>query len=141
MKILKYEKKSNNIVIITILKIVKSMEEEIKTNIQKMKNVTHESVMGGYDEVAQAYDTTINSVGYKNYEKAVQVFLSKNLPKDVEVLDLACGTGVVGEMIHKEGYLNISGVDGSENMLKMAEKKSIFKSLVQSMIGMGTFPT
>lgn len=74
-----------------------------------------------YNEVANDYEDALNYLGgYKNPEIAVQAFMKKNYSKDIQILDMACGTGAVAEILKKEGYENITGIDGSENMLKLA---------------------
>lgn len=72
------------------------MKEEDKDTLEKMGKITDENVIEMYDEVAEGYDASLIEAGYKNPEKAVEVFLSKNMSKDVKILDLACGTGIVG---------------------------------------------
>jgi len=46
---------------------------------------------------------------------------------DVEVLDLGCGTGLVGQHLNERGFGNISGVDVSGNMLEEAAAKNVYK--------------
>jgi 2-polyprenyl-3-methyl-5-hydroxy-6-metoxy-1,4-benzoquinol methylase len=48
---------------------------------------------------------------------------SYNDPKDIEVLDVACGTGNVARKIARMGF-NVKGVDYSENMLSYAIAKN-----------------
>lgn len=116
------------------------MAEEEKATMQKMSNITDDNVIDVYNDIAGSYETSLLNADYKNPEVAVKAFLSKNFPKDIEILDLACGTGIVGEILKKEGYENIAGLDGSELMLKKAEEKTSYKKLIQGMIGNGTHP-
>ena len=48
---------------------------------------------------------------------------------NVSIVDLGCGTGLVGEQLYNLGYKNIDGMDLSENMLKDAEEKGIYRYL------------
>ena len=46
---------------------------------------------------------------------------------DVSILDLGCGTGLVGEQLYKHGYKNIDGLDCCQELLKVAETKSVYR--------------
>ena len=54
---------------------------------------------------------------------------------DVCILDVGCGTGLVGEELHKHGYKNIDGVDLSAEMLNIAKAKDIYGSLHKGAVG------
>ncbi|XP_060581812.1 uncharacterized protein LOC132738345 [Ruditapes philippinarum] len=47
----------------------------------------------------------------------------------IKVMDIACGTGRVGEELAAFGFKNIDGLDPSEGMLKQCRKKDIYKKL------------
>ena len=49
----------------------------------------------------------------------------------VEILDLGCGTGLVGQHLNERGFENVSGVDVSGKMLEEAAAKNAYKSLDQ----------
>jgi len=40
----------------------------------------------------------------------------------MQVFDMGCGTGLVGQYLNEAGYKNIIGVDASKGMLDEAEK-------------------
>lgn len=46
-----------------------------------------------------------------------------NLKEGDEVLDIACGTGVISELIHEYTNSNVFGIDISKNMIEIAQKK------------------
>lgn len=50
-----------------------------------------------------------------------------NLNNDVRILDLGCGTGLVGEQLYNMGYKNIDGIDFSDELLKVAESKKVYR--------------
>lgn len=57
------------------------------------------------------------------------------------VLDLGCGTGLVGKFLGERGFLNNVGVDASSGMIKEAENKKVYKELVELFLGAPkTFP-
>ena len=49
--------------------------------------------------------------------------------KAARILDAGCGTGIVGALLHKDGYGNIEGLDYSPQMLAQAERKGIYTAL------------
>jgi len=53
----------------------------------------------------------------------------------VSVLDVACGTGLVGDALVKRGFSNITGTDFCRSMLDIAEKKGVYKHLDESSFG------
>ena len=50
--------------------------------------------------------------------------------KNIKILDAGAGTGIIGEMLVKQGYTNIDGLDISQKMLDIAEKKNVYKRLI-----------
>ena len=53
-----------------------------------------------------------------------------NVFRSVSILDLACGTGLLGGEVIKHGYVNLDGLDASLQMLNQARKKNIFKLVI-----------
>ena len=47
--------------------------------------------------------------------------------EDIRILDAGCGTGIIGEKLQEYGYTNVDGLDISPEMLKIAEKKGLYK--------------
>ena len=39
-------------------------------------------------------------------------------PSEVAILDMGCGTGLVGKFLAEKGFTNIHGIDLSKKMLK-----------------------
>lgn len=50
--------------------------------------------------------------------------------KNIKILDAGAGTGLIGEMLAKQGYTNVDGLDISQEMLKVAAKKNVYKRLI-----------
>ena len=62
-------------------------------------------------------------------------------PSDVKILDFGCGTGLVGKYLAQHGFTNITGIDCSPEMMKIAEEKKCYKSLEEFTLGNPTdFP-
>lgn len=92
-----------------------------------------EKLMAAYCEWADNYDgDLLGEMGYVApmiTSKLLQNYLDR---KDARILDAGCGTGIVGELLHQDGYDNIEGLDYSQDMLNKAREKSIYKTLTQS---------
>ena len=57
------------------------------------------------------------------------VFLDLDLDKNVRIIDIACGIGVVASDIAKHGYTNIDGLDPIKGYLKVAQERNIYKEM------------
>ncbi|MBX7150568.1 methyltransferase domain-containing protein [bacterium] len=74
----------------------------------------------GFDLLAQTYDTTLNPVRDLSNE------IVKNWMTDLygkRLLDLGCGTGYFCEIAEKKGAQTVIGIDHSEKMISIAQKK------------------
>ena len=93
-----------------------------------------------YDQWAGRYNTElINEYGYIAPFITVDKLKDFHLDKDIEIIDVGCGTGLVGLELHKIGYSNIDGYDISQEMLKAAKKTKIYKSLKQVDLNLDSF--
>ena len=54
---------------------------------------------------------------------------------DARILDLGCGTGLVGDELLKRSYKNIDGVDLTPELLELAKAKGIYGLLQQGSMG------
>ena len=57
----------------------------------------------------------------------------------IEILDLAAGTGLVGERLHPEGFKCMDATDYSEAMLTELTKKNIYRKSWQAVLGVPPF--
>ncbi|CAH1251381.1 WBSCR27 [Branchiostoma lanceolatum] len=65
-------------------------------------------------------------------ERALELFEGKT---DVRILDVAAGTGGVGEQLHKLGFRSMDALEPNENMLAVARGKNIYGRLIQDFLG------
>ena len=78
--------------------------------------------MDAYQNLAKSYDRLTNDVDYEaTVEFYIQILEREGL-KPRTVVDLACGTGSVTEILARKGYV-VTGVDMSEEMLTEAMAK------------------
>ena len=55
--------------------------------------------------------------------------------KNLKILDLGCSTGIVGEPLKERfGFVNLVGLDVSEDMLKKAKEKEVYNKFVCSYV-------
>jgi ubiquinone/menaquinone biosynthesis C-methylase UbiE len=82
-------------------------------------------VRKGYDEIAEEYHANRNRF---DHGKELKEFAAL-LPKNAEVLDVGCGAGVPVARFLVDCGFRVTGIDFSENMLKLARKnvpKAVF---------------
>ena len=85
-----------------------------------------------YDEWANDYDNDlINEYGYIAPKLTVDKFKALVLKKNLRIIDVGCGTGLVGQALYENGYKNIDGYDISPEMLKIAKQSKFYKELKQ----------
>lgn len=92
-----------------------------------------------FDNAALNYEGVYLRAGYPDPKKCAEYVKDFSKGKDVEIVDFACGTGLVGEALKEQGFKNIYGLDISEKMLEIAEDKNIYKSLDQVELGQEDF--
>ena len=85
-----------------------------------------------YDEWANDYDNDlINEYGYIAPKLTVDKFKALVFKKNLKIIDVGCGTGLVGQALYENGYKNIDGYDISPEMLKIAKQSKFYKELKQ----------
>jgi len=76
---------------------------------------TPEGAVKLYDEWAPTYDATLASWGYEAPKKGAELLMKMRVQaakKSYAVLDSGCGTGLSGEALRSEGFVDrLSGVD------------------------------
>ena len=80
--------------------------------------------MGAYHALAESYDRLTNDVDYEATVDFYMQILTKEGVKPRTVVDLACGTGSVTEILARRGF-PVIGVDMSEEMLTVATMKTM----------------
>ena len=92
-----------------------------------------EELMAAYCEWADNYDgDLLGEMGYVAPMITSKLLQNHLENKDARIMDAGCGTGIVGELLHQDGYGNIEGLDYSPDMLDKAKAKGIYKTLSQA---------
>ena len=74
-------------------------------------------------------DSLLNKLEYNIPKKITEIIVEKNSNSMLgSILDLGCGTGLIGEKINKY-CSNLEGIDLSKSMLKIARSKNIYDKL------------
>lgn len=82
-----------------------------------------------YASWAATYDYEVQKNGYVT-PKRVATALKEVVTNQSElILDYGCGTGLSGLALQLVGFKNIDGLDVSQEMVSLAEKKSIYRNL------------
>ena len=86
-----------------------------------------------YKKWAKTYDKDFAL--HSNYlsPKKISIFFKKHSTKtDMPILDVGAGTGLVGELLYRQGNKKILGIDISPEMLKQAKIKGCYSSLIEA---------
>lgn len=82
-----------------------------------------------YDALANVFDRT-HKVNYDVWVELMEKLVLQYLPKEAHILDLCCGTGPVAQRLLLMGY-EVTGLDGSEEMLNLARQKAPSGKFIQ----------
>ena len=84
--------------------------------------------MASFGAIAPFYDELMRTVPYRMWTGYYLLLLSQQGARPKKVLDVCCGTGVMAEMLAREG-LEVTGVDLSQPMIDEARRKAARKRL------------
>lgn len=100
--------------------------------------VTPEDNRRLYADWASTYDADfVGAHGYVYHESVVAAFQRRMRPSG-PVLDVGCGTGVVGEELLRQGIGDVEGIDLSPEMLEVASTKqgsdgaAVYRRLIEA---------
>ena len=82
-----------------------------------------------YASWASTYDNEVQKNGYVTPERVAKALKDIVTNQSEVILDYGCGTGLSGSALQAVGFTNIDGLDVSQEMVTLAEKKSIYKRL------------
>ncbi len=84
-----------------------------------------------YEDWAPTYEQNLqDDYGYIAPKLAVDVFARYCTATDSPILDLACGTGLVGQELADRGYAIIDGLDVSPGMIDVARGKQVYRDFM-----------
>ncbi len=89
-------------------------------------------VANRYDDWAKGYDDDLAAWSYQAPTVVVQTLLSRHPDAD-SVLDVGCGTGLVGRTLREQGFTGqLRGLDISQASLDIAQQSGAYDSVEQA---------
>ncbi len=83
-----------------------------------------------YRDWAETYDNDVfDTLGVIGSARIAQLLAEHRADLDAPVLDLGCGTGVVGAHLRTHGFTTIDGWDISPEMLDVAARRGTYRAL------------
>jgi predicted TPR repeat methyltransferase len=84
-----------------------------------------------YREWAATYDRTmIDGLGYISPQRLALLFARRVEWRHAAVLDIGCGTGLVGAELVVHGFTTLDGLDLSLEMMATAEQRGIYRRFI-----------
>jgi SAM-dependent methyltransferase len=84
-----------------------------------------------YEDWAPTYERNLRQgYGYIAHRIAVAAFAAHCTDQSASILDLGCGTGLVGQELAARGFRHLDGLDISPGMLDQARGKQIYRDLL-----------
>jgi len=94
-----------------------------------------EALKAAYAEWAATYDSETASLGYL-LPFLIPAWVARYVPVGGgPLLDAGCGTGLSGPQLKALGYIDIAGLDLSDEMLKIASGRQSYTDLRKAMLG------
>jgi len=98
------------------------------------------SCVENYEDFSKTYEAVSATLGF-SLPKYVADLVHNEVPNsifanpDAVMLDVAAGTGLIGDGVREKGFVGtIDGLDGSKQMMVKAEEKGHYRSLIQHLL-------
>ena len=109
------------------------------SELQQRKEVTTEQVVDLYDAWAPTYDETVSKSqsAALALSAVLSVVDSDTNKKELNILDIAAGTGRVGQELFENGFRKIDALEPSSEMLNILKKRNVYQNVYQTFLGGG----
>ena len=109
------------------------------SDLQRRTEVTRDEVVDFYDSWAGTYDESVEKSSSADIALAAALsqFPEVKDRANIEVLDIAAGTGRVGQKLFKNGFRKIDAIEPSQEMLNILERKAMYRNVYETMLGGG----
>jgi predicted TPR repeat methyltransferase len=119
------------------------LTEAHKQEMIKHGNFSQENIAEHYNELSKHYEEIYLRAGWHDPLKCAELakhFIGDNAAT-ANVLDMGCGTGLVGQYLKERGFNNIVGIDASAGMIEKARTKNVYSEFHELFLGRpDTFP-
>lgn len=86
-----------------------------------------------YRDWAPTYDQTMLQGLHYQSPQTVARLLAAHLPdREAAVLDIGCGTGLLGQALAEHGFTSIDGLDVSPEMMQVAQRRGVYRHFLQA---------
>lgn len=87
-----------------------------------------------FDGYAATFDSHLQALGYQAHRQVVDMMRARATPPWRSVLDLGCGTGLVGHLV-RDACTHLVGVDLSARMVEQARRRGVYDEVVHAELG------
>ncbi len=90
---------------------------------------TSEDTFAHYEDWAETYDEEITENDYAQPRRCAAALAQYSSSREINVLDIGCGSGLSGMALSDSGFKNIDGCDFSPAMLEKAMNTDVYQKL------------
>jgi SAM-dependent methyltransferase len=84
-----------------------------------------------YRDWAETYDETkLDGLAYESPARVASLLAQHLMDRDAAVLDVGCGTGLLGRELAEHGYLCIDGLDFMPEMMLIAQRVGDYRAFI-----------
>ena len=103
-------------------------------NLDLTHSHNDEELQDIYKEWASAYDyDNDHLLGTVSQPLSVQIFQEYMKDNSIRIIDVGCGTGLVGVELKNSGFTNFDGIDISQEMIDIAKQRGYSKLFIGSL--------
>lgn len=101
--------------------------------LSKLADFGHgDTTSAHYDAWAEQYDADLlGEFGYSGHVIAAEAMAEACQDRRAALIDIGCGTGLVGVELAKHGFQTIDGIDIAPEMLAKSRERGIYRGLFQ----------
>ena len=90
---------------------------------------TTDEVVELYRDWAESYDDELADYAYVAPERGAATLARFVADRTTRIIDVGCGTGLVGRYLAEHGFTDVDGLDISAAMLEQARAKGVYEAL------------
>lgn len=86
-----------------------------------------------YRDWAQTYDETmLQGLHYQSPQTVARLLAAHLSDRQAAVLDIGCGTGLLGQGLAEHGFGTIDGLDVSPEMMQVAQRRGVYRRFIEA---------